>query len=286
MANRDHNIDYHQFDVHLSHACNFTCESCSHYSNFNFTGNLELETAESWYRTWKGKLEPFRINLLGGEPAINPKMAEHIMLARKYWPKAALFLYTNGLLLHRHKDLPRIIQNVGGKFEFRLSIHYDSPEYLEKSNKVLELLEQWKVEYGLSYAVSESFSRWTRRYFNENGILSPFHDDDQKASWENCNAKWCLQLHEGKLWKCPIIAYLPMMDEKYRLSPEWEPYLAYKPLEADCSESELREFLARKDEFVCTACPAYKRHFPKNDPMKPGTRLLRRTTSKEQENAT
>ncbi|MBT6497385.1 MAG: hypothetical protein HOL01_22890 [Planctomycetaceae bacterium] len=86
--------------------------------------------------------------------------------------------------------------------------------------------------------------------------MKPFDDGDPEASWRTCPAKWCLQLHEGKLWKCPAIAYLGMQDRKYALGDEWWPYLAYETLGADCSDAEVREFVERRTEAVCGMCPA------------------------------
>jgi organic radical activating enzyme len=265
-------ITHHQFDIHLSHACNFSCDSCSHYSQFHFSGNLSLEEAEAWYKKWSARIHPFKINLLGGEPALNPHLGEHILLARRYWPNAELYLYTNGFLLHRHPTLPQVIRDVGN-FVIRLSRHYDAPDYTERFEDVVTTLRSWESQYGTKLEVMDSYSRWTRRYLDQDGKITPFQDNNPRLSWEICNAKWCLQLHEGKLWKCPILAYLPMVKQRYGVSDEWAPSLAYKPLEADCSDDELHEFLARREESYCSACPAYKRSFPKNDP----TKMLRRT---------
>ncbi len=260
-------VNYHQFDVHLAHACNFTCESCSHYSNYHFAGLLSLETAESWYGQWAKRLRPFRINLLGGEPAINPKLSEHVLLARKFWPAAKLYIYTNGFLLHKHPRLPAALREAGNVM-IKLSKHYDSAEFNRTFGEVLQLMESWRSEYGTEVDVSDSYSKWTRRYLDRDGTLSPFHDNNPKQSWEICNARHCMQLHEGKLWKCPILAYLPMVKKKLGLTAEWDFYLTYKPLEPDCSEPELHEFLARREEPYCAACPAFKRPFEKNDPTK------------------
>ena len=140
---------------------------------------------------------------------------------------------------------------------------------------MVTLLDGWHAQYGVKTEISESFSKWTRRYLDENGQLSPFEDNDPKQSWEICNAKYCLQMHEGKLWKCPILAYLPMVKQKLGLSKKWDHALSYRALEANCSDAELAEFLARKDESYCAACPAFKRPFPKNDPTKMPKRATR-----------
>jgi hypothetical protein len=256
-----------EFEIHLAYACNLTCESCSHYSNHHFSGVLSLETAESWYQKWSHRLRPRKVTLLGGEPAINPKLCDHVLLARKYWPDTCIRIVSNGLLLHKHPKLPEILKKIGNA-ELEVSKHHNSKEYELLFKGIVDLLQDWKTRYGISIVMNDSFSRWTRRYLDENGALKPFQDDDPKQSWKICPAKTCLQLHEGKLWKCPILAYLPMLKQKKELSPEWDFYLTYQPLDASCSSGELDEFLSRRHEPFCSMCPAFKRPFQKNDPLK------------------
>src|ERR1700743_795909 len=194
---------YH-FDVHLAHACNLTCESCSHFSNYHFSGLLSLETAESWYQEWAPRLRPTRVTLLGGEPTINPKLGEHVLLARKYWPNALIRVFSNGLLLHKHPRLPEGLKEVGNSL-LEVSKHYNSPEYEREFLKISTLLEAWHGQYGISFKVVDSFSNWTRRYLDENAEIRPFNDHNPRKSWENCKARTCKQLHDGKLWKCPLL---------------------------------------------------------------------------------
>jgi hypothetical protein len=97
--------------------------------------------------------------------------------------------------------------------------------------------------------------------------MKPFSDGDQRASWENCPAKTCVQLLEGKLWKCPAIAYLPMQHAKYQLGAEWQPYLRYEALGASATQSEVAAFLGREDEPVCLMCPAQPPRFDKPNPL-------------------
>jgi hypothetical protein len=79
--------------------------------------------------------------------------------------------------------------------------------------------------------------------------------------------KTAVQLHEGTLWKCPILAYLPLMRQKRQLGPEWNRNLAYQPLSPDCSDREISEFFAKEHEPFCAACPAFERKMIKNDPL-------------------
>ena len=100
--------------------------------------------------------------------------------------------------------------------------------------------------------------------------MMPFEDENPKKSWKHCISKDALQLHEGKLWKCPPLAYLPMQAEKYNLSAKWDEYLKYKPLEVECTDEELKNFLNKKEESFCSMCPANEvEPYTKPDPTMP-----------------
>ncbi len=73
-----------------------------------------------------------------------------------------------------------------------------------------------------------------------------------------------------------------MQDERYGLGEKWAPYLRYRPLEPDCSESELREFFGREDESFCAMCPATPQPFDLPNPMLPlGLPAKRRAADQE-----
>ena len=224
-----------------------------------------METAEAWYQNWGHRLRPGSVNLLGGEPALNPTLCEHVLLARKYWPDASIHIVSNGLLLHKHPRLPETLKTIGNA-ELHVSKHYNSREYELRFQGVEDLLQEWKRQHGISIVINDSFSNWTRRYLDVNGSPKPFWDGNPRQSWGICPGKTCVQLHEGKLWKCAPLAYLPMVKRKIGLSPEWDFYLTYQPLDAGCSSGELDEFLAGRVEAFCGMCPASRRPFQKNNP--------------------
>jgi organic radical activating enzyme len=255
-----------ELEIHLSHACNLTCDSCSHFSNYHFSGVLSLETAESWYRPWASRLRPGMFSLLGGEPTINPRLCDHILLARRYWPISRIRVVTNGLLLHKHPTLPEILKRAGNSL-LQISKHYDSQEFENLFAKTVELANSWKTKYGIPITIKDSVSKWTQRYRDEGGELRPFADGDPRKSWEVCRCRNCKQLFEAKLWKCPILAYLPMLHKKRGLSSDWDPYLGYQALQPDCTQGELETFLAMEDEPYCSMCPAHERQIRKGDPL-------------------
>lgn len=218
---------------------------------------------------WCDRLAPEQFTLLGGEPTIHPDLVQIIRITRRYWPSTHLRLTTNGFFLHRHPELPELLSE-SRKAHIHLSIHHDSPDYMKRLKPIFSLLEEWRREYGVKVHFAKSHASWTRRY-RGNGIgMLPYNDEAPRKSWEICPAKYCPQLHDGKIWKCAPLAYLPMQAEAYNLSGPWNRYLAYQPLMPDCSDSEIDEFFDREDEAVCGMCPAWPRRFKLPVPLRIG----------------
>ncbi|MFP2897644.1 radical SAM protein [Corallococcus sp. 4LFB] len=266
-------IEIRSLELHVAHGCNFTCVSCSHYSNQGHRGLLSLEDAEQWMKPWSQRLRPVHFRLLGGEPALHPRLGDILLLARRYWPHSKLWLTSNGFLLHRHPELPRILQET--QTRLCVSVHDDSDSYNKKFEGVRRLLEDWSARHPFGYEYRDSYQFWTRRYKGFGSSMEPFEDGNPRSSWENCPARYCAQLFNGAVWKCAPLAYLGMQDKKYGLSEKWQPYLSYTGLEAGCTEAELKAFVTEEDNPCCGMCPANPERFKKPDPQIPNAKLQR-----------
>jgi hypothetical protein len=247
-------------ELHVTHACNLTCESCSHYSNHGHKGHVTVAEADAWMGLWCHRLDVKQFDLLGGEPTVHPELPAFVSLVRRHWPNALIRVLTNGFFLYRHPKLPALLADVGNA-AIRLSIHHDAPEYRERLQPIVELLVRWRNDYGISVDAVESHKHWTRRYQGFGSTMMPFDDQTPRKSWEICPAKYCKQLFQGKPWKCAPLAYLQMQKAAYALSSKWDPYLAYQPLSAECSTAELDQFLALEEEGFCGMCSGKPRPF-------------------------
>ena len=125
------------------------------------------------------------------------------------------------------------------------------------------------MDKGAEIEVRPSIQHWIRQYQGFGSTMEPYEDNDPKNSWKYCVSKLCVQLHEGKLWKCPALAYLPMQADKYNFSEKCDPYLKYVPLDQECGEKELRDFFTRKEESFCKMCPNAEHYFTPDSPLKP-----------------
>lgn len=257
----------HTLQLHVTHRCNLYCQSCSHYSNQGHRGDIACATADAWMAKWKSRLAPSRFSLLGGEPTLHPQLVEIIYIARSHWPETALQVISNGFFLGRHKGLPKALEETG--CQLTLSIHHDDQEYTGRMASVSALVKEWRRSFAFNLDFYGSYRNWTQRYLGYGAAMQPYADGDSKASWTLCPAKHCCQLHEGRLWKCPPLAYLRMQDEKFSLGRDWDPYLAYKPLDPDCSQEDIMAFFKLKEESYCGMCPAYSRPIKKPNPMHP-----------------
>jgi len=257
---RRHRRRINQLELHVTHACNLTCESCSHYSNHGHRGHLQLSEADKWMSLWSGRFDVNEFDLLGGEPTIHPELSDFVLLVRRHWPDALIKIFTNGFFLHRHPTLPRVLA-ANGRANIVLSVHHGSTEYLRHLLPIFGLVRRWQREFGVNAKIFQSFADWTRRYQGFGDTMQPFEDGSPRASWEICPARHCKQLFEGKIWKCAPLAYLKLQKARYQLSSKWDPYLNYEPLDPGCSDHELDQFLALEDEVFCGMCSAKPRRF-------------------------
>ena len=253
-------------EIHVAHSCNLACESCSHYSNQGHKGVLPIEVAAQWMAPWADRLAPRVFSLLGGEPAIHPLLADFVPLVRSFWPRAHLRLVSNGFLLARHPELPKRLAEAGNA-RLTVSIHHGSEAYRHRLLPVAALLRSWIDNHGIDIVFADSHANWTRRYHGAGAAMEPFEDARPRRSWKNCNARYCPQLLDGGIWKCAPLAYLPMQDRKFGLSPKWTPYLDYRPLPSTCSDAELRAFFGREEESYCSMCAARPKRFSPPQPF-------------------
>jgi hypothetical protein len=187
-------------------------------------------------------------------------LSEFVGIARRHWPASHLRIVTNGFFLHRHPELPRVLQG-DRKARIYLSVHHRSPEYLKQLQSNYNLLCGWVRDFGLNATIYDSPKFWRRTYRGSGAAMQPYEDGEPRRSWSLCLARECPQLYEACIWKCPPLAYLGMQDAKYPLSPKWRPYLAYRPLEPGCTDRELKEFFSREEEKYCGMCPAKPEKF-------------------------
>lgn len=261
-------------EYHVTHSCNLTCQQCSHYSNFRLGGMLTVAQARQEYALWAHRLQPRSFALLGGEPSLNPELVDHVRLAREVWPRSRLLLVSNGFYLERHPELPQAL--VDADCTFDISKHGDDPAYNAQFAAGWEIVNQWQAAYPkLRVHLRQSHQGWMRQYRVIDGVPMPFRSDPA-AAFRVCMQKSCTQLYQGKLWKCPALAYFGLFAKKLKLEnvQEWQLFKDYAPCPPDCSDDDVRAFFAHNEIPQCRLCPCAREAFQHPSPVLKDGRLL------------
>lgn len=237
----------------ISFACNLHCDGCQNYTNYGLTGNVDLAQGLADLRGWSARIRPEKFRLLGGEPLIHPDLPEFIRTIAECWPSAKRAVVTNGMLIDRREDIADSLAQTGTTVE--LSIHSNDPKYLDRLRPNIGALKRW-VARGIQVTLGDS-RNFFRTYRGIGKYMRP-HNHDPAKSWAICNARTCINIYQSRLWKCPTISMLAKPLEKFGLLDhvDWAPYLKYQGLSMDSSDEDLRSFLSRGPEEICSLCPA------------------------------
>ncbi len=243
-------------ELDLAFGCNLHCDGCTHYSNYpQKAGALPLETGREWLKAWRERVAPDSFSILGGEPALNPELPGFVEAVHEAWPDRQRVLVSNGLILDRHPGLWEALAKTGTRLE--ISIHSRDQAYQDKILPGLHAIEAARAEWGFELKVLDSI-RFMKMYRGEGRDMLPFEDGDRRASWTFCTSRYCVVLHQNRLWKCPPIAHLGRVAAMFDLDrePRWAPYLAYEGYGLDASDEELEALATAEDEPICEMCPS------------------------------
>ena len=255
-------------ELHGSHACNLSCHGCSHLSDHGLPGgSITPEAAAEQFALWTPRLAPVQVSLVGGEPLLNKRIIELVEVTRAAWPDARGLLVTNGFFLDRHPGLPQAL--IDNNFRLDISQHGKKPNYIKQwRSKVAPQIWRIRREFpALKHVVRQSHRGWMSQYKWEDGRPVPYESDPAEAHGV-CMQRQCTQLHNGKLYKCPFLAYFPYFERKTSAQdvPGWQAFREYVPLDHTCSEVDLAAFLKDTPIPQCGSCPSKRYHFVHPDP--------------------
>ena len=259
--------------MHVAHGCNLTCQSCSHYTN---TGGGKLVTkneAIEWMSPWSKRISPDFFILIGGEPTLNKELVDITLIAAKMWPQSRIKIVSNGFFLGLHPELPFVMSKHNVCLE--ISVKSMEPAYQEKLQSIHRIVQAWSERHAnLDIIWRNDCEHWIEIYHGYGPSMMPFNDGNSQKSFENCGFKICKVLHNGKLWKCPRLAFLKMQNDKFALHSSWNRYMNYIPLEPDCTNEEMISFFEEETISECDMCPVETRYIKIQSPLISSKELL------------
>jgi len=262
-------LNYAEF--YITNVCNLTCPQCNRFNNRKFKGHYEFDLDK--YQDWATALEIETCSILGGEPTLNPNLAQWITGVRKCWPNTNGRLVTNGTRLQAtaglvgalaetnwlvsicvHNDLMREhvlneITQTFGYCQFTDFMHY---------NGIINGMRITSQD-GIKFEITNGVNFHTSVF--EDGKFQ-LHNSNAELAHKVCTMQHCHHFIDAKLYKCGVVYLLPEYF-KQAGRPVPDLYDQYRPLEAaDISQSVLND-LRNNPIPQCQFCPE-KLEYTKN----------------------
>jgi hypothetical protein len=185
--------------------------------------------------------EAERIYLIGGEPLLHPDISDCMQIARRYFPKGVISIFTNGLLLKKMDGQfwETCRENNIGIIVTRYPINMDY-EALES------LVRNHGVEFEL-FGNSKDF-----KYMSNIG-LDIEGKQNVEESFNHCaEANNCIKLRDGKLFTCTRPAAIYKFNRYFGTNLEVSP-MDYIDIYKASSGEEILDFLSNPIPF-CRYC--------------------------------
>jgi len=205
-------FNLHFIEIHLTEHCNLNCAGCYHFSNIAEEEFVNISSFEKDLRQLS-KLTNKNVNeirLFGGEPLLHPEVIRLIDLTRKYFNTTTrVSLITNGILLSKQ---PPEFWKCASRNGLVISIsHY--PIKLDII-KIKELSVQYSVTVGYDGGVAYFREIAPKLMYKNSFDLTGSGDITDNFNLCHRSNK-CINLRNGQLYTCPIIAYSEHFFNKF-----------------------------------------------------------------------
>lgn len=235
-----------QCSIHLVDHCNLNCKSCSHFSCLARAGDFELKLDDfkrdmlQLRKITHGKVRI--LELYGGEPLLHPNVIPFMKYARLMFPKSLIRFITNGILLPQQK--PEFWKAV-----HRYNILISPTKY--PINVDWEQVEAKARKYGaaLDFFGGTGFCQKTLYH----KPLDLMGRQNVSESFINCQHTRCINLYRGRLYHCPIVAYIHYFNRQFKTNLRPCAADSLDIYEKDLTPQEVFNYCARPIPF-CRYC--------------------------------
>jgi len=253
--------DRMSFEVSLTFHCNLNCQMCNHFSQLSPERFLEVDSYEHDMKHL-GELLEHKLShlvLAGGEPLLHREIIKIIEIARREFPKAVIFIITNGLLLQKseHSENGNLWQVCKDNcVEFVITRYPIGLNY----NAIEKLAEKYDVKLKISAEINAAtpvFDKFSKK--------EPLDLDGKQPIYVAAGCFYfnhCRTLKNGRLYTCHLISSIGIFNDYFNQNLE--------VLEEDSIDiykvknfEEIAEFMAKFPPF-CRYCDikSKQRRFP------------------------
>lgn len=276
-------------EVNVTNVCNYSCSHCQSLNNYAFKGHQRWDTYKDEYKSLRQQIDITTIQIIGGEPTLNPDFEKWVRGISDLWPNSKLQIATNGSRLDRiTNEIYQILSRNRGTLW--ITCHditlYDN--FLDFSKTFLDEItsdtysdDDWKADYEKSKIdPSMKLKTVSRKLIDKNEVevildwsqsfvpsvvelvdqkLTLKYNSDSTQAHDICYFKTCHQLSKGKLYKCPLVSVLPDFLNQFDVSmadSDKELARSYKP--ASSTDTDFVEFVDNINDPIpqCKFCPS------------------------------
>lgn len=270
-------------DFYITNVCNLTCDRCNRFNNYDFKGWQRWSDYQEAYSRWSKLVELRAITIMGGEPFLNPTLADWIQGLNELF-EIEVQVLTNGTRFRYAKNVyPTLLyesEKTGAMNHIGVSLH-NINELDQLREDILSFLQGPVEEYTKETSPGKWFSDW--QFIDSNGVIVNvyrtdvfgaaairstmpkqymLHNNDPVRAHENCAFARFKSYHfiKGQLYKCGPVALMPEFDQQHTLeiSEEDRKLLnSYRPLTPDNFEEYSQSFFENLDNPIpqCKFCP-------------------------------
>lgn len=180
-------------EIRVNKHCNLKCKRCGNFSNLETNRELlDINKFENYLKQLKKKFKCINcINLLGGEPLLNPQLPLYLELVKEYFPESHSQITTNGLLIPRMSS--ELVDTI-----IKCATNVYISQYLptrEMLDKIIDFLETRQISYAISPQVTQFRKMISRKGGNADKAFAIYAGDE-------CT---CHAIEEGRIYICSLI---------------------------------------------------------------------------------
>ena len=149
-------LDY--AEIYITNVCNYSCSHCQSLNNFAFKGHQKWHDYKEEYDKLSKKIDIDIIQIIGGEPALNPDLEKWLEGISNLWPQTKLQISTNGSRLD--KISPKIYEILARHNGTLWITCHDINLY----NNFFQFTKEWLSEIVHEYPAEAFETNWEYTY--------------------------------------------------------------------------------------------------------------------------
>lgn len=227
------------FKYHTVDSCNLDCIGCSTFSPLIKDSFVDINSFENDIKRVAELGSVEKMELIGGEVLLHPKVKELIEISRKYIETGRVVLVTNGVLLFKQND------DFWKSCERNKIIIEITPYPIKMDyNKIKEIAGKYGIELNYYYKGKKTFfMKIPLKSERKKGIVKSFN---------RCMSSNCATLRDGKMYSCYrpycIKFFNKYFNQNFEITEK-----DYKDIYKVKDKNELLDFLCKPLPF-CRYC--------------------------------